>query len=119
MIGTKTLCGYSIRNGPGRADLIHAFDCAGDNSSRKPALFEIAENCMASDGEKFYRAIQVRSVKITGLRYDGDSKFAFVVEGDISIYHLDETYANLLNCKFIACYDATTSKGNVNFLVTD
>ena len=119
MIATKTLFGYSIKNGPSRTDLIHAFDCAGDDYLEKPVLFEIVENCMTSDGKKFYRAVQVHDTRIPGLRYDGNSKYAFVIEGNISICNLDKTYADPLNCKFIACYDATTGKGNANFLVPD
>ena len=119
MIGTKTLFGYSIRNGPDRTGLIHAFDCAGDNCPEEPVLFDVVENCISGDGKNFCRAVQVRDVRITGLKYDGDSKYAFVVEGDIDVCHLDKAHMEPLDCKFIACYDAVTGKGNANFLVPD
>ena len=92
-------------------------DHAGDDYPKKLALFEVVENCMSSDGNKFHRAVQVHSTKITGLRYDGDSGYAFVVKGYIGVCHLDKTHIDPLDCEFIACYDATSGEGNINFLV--
>ena len=119
MITTKTLFGYSIKNGPNRAELIRAFDQAGDSVPEKPISFEIVKACSDNDGEEFYQAVQTRDIKITGLRYDGDSKYAFVVEGNINVCHLDKTHADPLKCKFIACYDAMTGKGNASLQIPD
>ena len=119
MTTTKTLFGYFIKNGPDRAGLIRAFAQAGGSDSKEPVLFEIVRDRVANGGGEFYQAVQAHDIKITGLRYDGDSGYAFVVEGDINVRHLDGAHADPLKCKFIACYDAATGKGNANFFVTD
>lgn len=117
MNASTLLFGYSIKNGPDRTDLIHAFEYAGYSYPAEPNLFEIVKTTIASDGEESYQEVQTRGIKVTGLKYDGDSEYAFVVEGNIDIYLLGETHIDPLNCKFTACYNTITRKGRANFIV--